>query len=90
MHSADTCLRRMLSDTAEHREAMLRHGALKPAAALLRSDDTNLLLSAIKVVSCFIHWLEHFHLFLSLQYIVLFLLCTHMLALHLLFYQATA
>ena len=49
---------RMLSDTAEHREAMLSHGALKPVASLLRSDDTTSLLSAVKTVSCFIHGLD--------------------------------
>ena len=58
-----TCSCRMLSDTAEHREAMLSHGALKSVATLLHSDDTTLLLSAIKTVSCFIHGLERFYLY---------------------------
>jgi len=49
---------RMLSDTAEHREAMLKHGALKHVAALLRSDDMSLLLTAMKTVSCFINRLS--------------------------------
>ena len=56
-------LRRMLSDTVEHRETMLSHGALKPVAALLHSDDTTLLLIAMKTVSCFICRLEFSYLY---------------------------
>jgi len=52
----------MLSDTVEHREAMLSHGALKSVAMLLNSDDATVLLSAMKTVSCFINKLEWFYL----------------------------
>lgn len=51
---------RMLSDTVEHMEAMLSCVALKPVAALLHSDDSVLLHSAIKTVSCFIYKLEFY------------------------------
>jgi len=50
----------MLSDTADHRQAMLCHAALKPVADLLRSDDTTVLLSAMKTVYCFTYKLECF------------------------------
>jgi len=50
----------MLSDTVEHREAMLTHGAMKSLATLLHSDSTTLLLSAMKTVSCFINKLVCF------------------------------
>ena len=52
----------MLSDTVEHREAMLSHSALKSVATLLRADDATLLLSAVKTVACFVNKLEYFHL----------------------------
>jgi len=62
-NGAQCYLCRMLSDTVEHREAMLSHEALKPVAALLHSDDTMLLLMAMKTVSCFICRLEGFCLY---------------------------
>jgi len=72
-----THLYRMLSDTAEHREAMLSHRALKPVASLLRSDDTTLLLSAVKTLSCFIHRLECTFLSSALSFLLLVVLHYH-------------
>ena len=66
------CLCRLLSDTVEHREAMLSCGALKAVATLLSSSESTILLSALKTVSCFIHELEFLLSFsFSLQVIII-------------------